>query len=80
LIRVTAASAPAAIAQLELPPTAQGFAHGLYAALRTMDSANADIILVESPPAHSDWQGVNDRLRRAAHDSKGVLSRLLETD
>jgi L-threonylcarbamoyladenylate synthase len=42
-----------------------------------MDAAGADIILVEQPPQDSDWQGVNDRLRRAAHDSLGILARML---
>ncbi|MEC4720335.1 L-threonylcarbamoyladenylate synthase [Noviherbaspirillum sp. CPCC 100848] len=60
-----------------LPAAADGYAHGLYAALRSADAAGADIILVEAPPRASAWQGVNDRLRRAAHDSQGVLERLL---
>jgi L-threonylcarbamoyladenylate synthase len=42
-----------------------------------MDEAHADLIVVEAPPTTSAWQGVNDRLRRAAHDSMGVLNRLL---
>jgi L-threonylcarbamoyladenylate synthase len=66
-------------AQLRLPATADGYAHGLYAALRGMDAVGADIILVETPPSDSAWQGVNDRLRRAAHDSLGVVARLLGT-
>lgn len=66
-----------ASAQLELPSTPHGYAHDLYAALRAMDDVGADIILVEAPPMESDWHGVNDRLRRAAHDSQGVLARLL---
>jgi L-threonylcarbamoyladenylate synthase len=66
-----------AVAQRQLPAQPDGYAHGLYAALRSMDAAGADIILVEAPPAGNDWQGVNDRLRRAAHDSHGVLERLL---
>ena len=54
------------------------YAHDLYASLRTMDDAHADLILVEAPPATSAWQGVNDRLRRAAHDSAGIVNRLLD--
>lgn len=77
LLRRTASPESQAIAQLQLPATPAGYAHDLYAALRAMDNAKADIILVEAPPADSDWQGVNDRLRRAAHDSQGVLARLL---
>jgi L-threonylcarbamoyladenylate synthase len=63
--------------QIMLPSTPDGYAHGLYAALRAADAIGADIILVEAPPAGNEWRGINDRLRRAAHDSLGVLSRLL---
>lgn len=77
IISRLAADVPAAVAQLPLPESAQGYAHALYAALRAMDLADADIILVESPPNDTAWQGINDRLRRAAHDSAGILMRLL---
>jgi L-threonylcarbamoyladenylate synthase len=30
--------------------------------------------VVEAPPSDPDWQGINDRLRRAAHDSSAVLA------
>lgn len=56
-----------------LPSFADGYAHDLYAALRTMDLVGADIILVEAPPETDQWQGINDRLRRAAHDSSRIL-------
>jgi L-threonylcarbamoyladenylate synthase len=69
--------AAAAVAETVMPLSPDGYAHDLYAALRTMDAAGADVILVESLPAEDKWQGVNDRLRRAAHDSQGILSRLL---
>jgi L-threonylcarbamoyladenylate synthase len=62
---------------LQLPATPDGYAHGLYAGLRTLDDAGADLILVEAPPKDEQWQGVNDRLRRAAFDSAGILERLL---
>jgi L-threonylcarbamoyladenylate synthase len=42
-----------------------------------MDAAGADLIVVESPPADTAWQGVNDRLRRAAFDSADILSSLI---
>ena len=64
-------------AQFALPGSPEGYAYQLYAALRTMDSASADIILIETPPAGDAWQGINDRLRRAVHGSAGVLSRLV---
>lgn len=69
--------AAAAVAQTAMPLSSDGYAHDLYAALRAMDAAGADVILVESLPAEDEWQGINDRLRRAAHDSQGILSRLL---
>ena len=78
VMRRTQPEIPAAVAQCILPQAAGGYAHDMYADLRMMDTAGADIILVEQPPQDSDWQGVNDRLRRAAHDSLGVLDRLLK--
>jgi len=68
----------AAVAHVAMKDDAAAYAHDLYAALRKMDEARADLIVVEAPPTSSAWQGVNDRLRRAAHDSRGVLNRLLE--
>ncbi|MFM7632594.1 MAG: L-threonylcarbamoyladenylate synthase [Betaproteobacteria bacterium] len=55
----------------------QTYARDLYAQLRRLDQLGADVILVEQPPSHAEWQGINDRLRRAAFDSTGVLQRLL---
>ncbi len=73
----TALPATSLAGQFRLAPSPGGFAHDLYAALRAMDGVHADLIAVEAPPAAADWQGVNDRLRRAAHDSAGILERLL---
>jgi L-threonylcarbamoyladenylate synthase len=77
LISRTAPAMPGVAMQTGLPQAAPGYAHALYAALRSADAAGADLIVVEAPPADAAWQGVNDRLRRAAHDSSGVLARLL---
>jgi L-threonylcarbamoyladenylate synthase len=68
---------PAAHAEVRLPATPEGFAHALYAALRAMDGSGADVILVEAPPVDGAWLGVNDRLRRAAHGSTGIVHGLL---
>lgn len=69
-------------ASLRLPAEPAAYAHGLYAALRAMDQAaielSVDLILVEAPPSSEAWMGVNDRLRRAAHGSTGVLAGLLD--
>ena len=60
-----------------MPAAPDTYAHDLYVALRQLDLAAADLIVVEAPPQVSLWQGVNDRLRRAAYDSAGILERLL---
>jgi L-threonylcarbamoyladenylate synthase len=64
------------ITQQTMPPDPAGYAHELYAALRAMDLAGADIILIEAPPQNDDWQGINDRLRRAAYGSSSALDQL----
>lgn len=66
-------------AGLRLPMDPDGFAYALYAALREMDSLGADVILVEAPPQDAAWLGVNDRLRRAAHGSHGIVHGLLNS-
>lgn len=68
---------PAVHAEVQLPATPAGFAHALYAALRAMDGVQADLILVEAPPQDGAWLGVNDRLRRAAHGSTGIVHGLI---
>jgi L-threonylcarbamoyladenylate synthase len=64
-------------ANVQLPATPEGFAHALYAALRAMDGTGAELILVEAPPQDGAWLGVNDRLRRAAHGSTGIVHGLI---
>jgi L-threonylcarbamoyladenylate synthase len=49
-----------------VPAVAAQYARSLYANLRTLDAAGADVILVEMPPDTPAWTGVMDRLRRAA--------------
>ena len=48
-----------------LPADPVGYAHDLYAALRDMDHAGVDLIVVEALPEGADWTAVADRLRRA---------------
>lgn len=61
---------PAALAEaphwLAAGSDAASYAHNLYAALRQLDHAAADLILVETPPPAAEWQAVQDRLTRAA--------------
>lgn len=45
---------------------AQHYARHLYANLRKLDQENADLILVEQVPAEPSWEGIADRLQRAA--------------
>jgi L-threonylcarbamoyladenylate synthase len=49
------------------PREPAGYAHGLYAALRALDAADADVILIEEPPDEPAWLAVRDRLSRATH-------------
>ena len=52
---------------IRLPLSPDAYAHGLYAALHTLDDAGCEAILVERPPADDAWRAVLDRLTRAAH-------------
>ena len=48
-----------------LPADPVGYAHALYAALRDLDHAGVDLIVVEALPDTAEWAAVADRLRRA---------------
>ena len=48
-----------------LPGEPEGYARGLYAALRELDQAGNDFIVVEAIPGDAGWAAVADRLRRA---------------
>ena len=50
---------------LRMPRDPQAYAQRLYAALRELDSAGCERILVEAPPASAEWSAVRDRLTRA---------------
>lgn len=41
-------------------------AHDLFADLREMDATGVELIWVETPPLDPAWDGVRDRLDRAA--------------
>jgi L-threonylcarbamoyladenylate synthase len=51
---------------IRMPREPQAYAQKLYAALRELDSAGCETILVESPPETMEWTAVRDRLSRAA--------------
>jgi L-threonylcarbamoyladenylate synthase len=48
------------------PRDAAVYAHELYATLRLLDATHSREIWVERPPITAAWDGVNDRLARAA--------------
>lgn len=50
---------------LRMPREPLGYAQRLYAALRELDGAGCESILVEAPPETPEWAGVRDRLMRA---------------
>ncbi len=49
-----------------MPDDPVAAAHELFAALRELDSSGATLIWVETPPDAPAWEGVRDRLQRAA--------------
>lgn len=64
-----AAAVPAALLPRScrnLPGDPEGYARGFYAALRELDQAACELIVVEALPAGGKWAAVADRLRRAA--------------
>jgi L-threonylcarbamoyladenylate synthase len=50
---------------IRMPRDPGGYAQRLYAALRELDGAGCEQILVEAPPEAAEWDAVRDRLRRA---------------
>jgi L-threonylcarbamoyladenylate synthase len=53
---------------LRMPRDAASYAQRLYAALRELDDAGCEVILIESPPEAPDWAAILDRLKRACND------------
>ena len=51
---------------LVLPADANGYAHGLFAALHEADAHALDALIVEAVPDAPAWWAIADRLRRAA--------------
>ena len=50
---------------LRMPRDPHAYAQKLYAALRELDSAGCEEILIEAPPETPEWAAVGDRLKRA---------------
>ena len=49
-----------------MPADADATAQQLFAALRGFDAQGVKLIWIETPPDAPDWEGVRDRLNRAA--------------
>jgi L-threonylcarbamoyladenylate synthase len=54
------------VVQRAMPADAVSAAHNLFADLRELDALGVDLIWVEKPPVDASWDGVRDRLTRAA--------------
>lgn len=50
-----------------MPDDASATAQQLFAALREFDAQGVQLIWIETPPNTPEWDGVRDRLQRAAH-------------
>lgn len=62
---VPRSAAPGALYRA-MPAEPAASAHELFSVLRELDDQGAHLIWVEEPPATPDWEGVRDRLQRAA--------------
>ena len=58
--------APAGVLLRVMPDQAGEVAHELFAVLRDFDARGARLVWVETPPPGPTWDGVRDRLARAA--------------
>ncbi len=65
LARTVARPAEFEDAWIRASADAAAYAHDLYANLRALDAANADVILIENVPDGDEWLAVRDRLARA---------------
>lgn len=54
------------VAVRRMPADAAACAHELFAVLRELDATGVRLIWVETPPGDTAWDGVRDRLQRAA--------------
>lgn len=61
----TALAAPGLLVR-SMPDSPDAAGHELFAALRELDATGVPLIWVEQPPDGPEWEGVRDRLERAA--------------
>jgi L-threonylcarbamoyladenylate synthase len=64
--RAIMASKSERIIRRRMPDDALATAQQLFAVLRQFDEQGVKLIWVEAPPPGSEWDGVRDRLQRAA--------------
>jgi len=64
--RVPLRSSSGRIVRRRMPDDAAAAAQQLFAVLREFDTAGVSLIWVETPPDTPEWEGVRDRLQRAA--------------
>jgi L-threonylcarbamoyladenylate synthase len=65
-VRVPRHAADLGLVARTMPANARAAAFELFAVLREFDALGVGLIWVEQPPPGSDWDGVRDRLQRAA--------------
>jgi L-threonylcarbamoyladenylate synthase len=65
-VRAPRGTADPALLLRAMPNQPRAAAFELFAALRELDATGVGLIWVEQPPPGSDWDGVRDRLERAA--------------
>jgi L-threonylcarbamoyladenylate synthase len=56
---------------IQMPTEADEYAKRLYAALREMDDAGVERVVIAAPSNGPGWAAVHDRLRRAAAPKDG---------
>jgi L-threonylcarbamoyladenylate synthase len=64
--RTVRAPRAAGLVARTMPDAPRAAAYELFAVLRELDALGVALIWVEHPPAGSEWDGVRDRLQRAA--------------
>lgn len=57
---------PASVPLLRLPAQPAAYAHRFYAALHELDAQGVDVLVIEQVPDDPAWDGLRDRLNRAA--------------
>ena len=64
--RAVLRTASSRLVMRRMPDDASAAAQQLFAALRAFDDQGVKLIWIETPPATPEWEGVRDRLQRAA--------------